>query len=72
MTIDEFMRDIAPKMWAGWVAMDRDKTWYWFLSKPSEDREIWGSMNNCYSRLCCFNISPVDDWKKSLRKIGVE
>lgn len=70
MTIDEFMRDIAPKMRSGWVAMDYDGAWYWFLSKPSEDMGIWGSKNNYYSRLCCYNIAPVDDWKKSLRKVG--
>lgn len=34
MTIDEFMRDIAPKMRPGYVAMDEDKAWCWFYDKP--------------------------------------
>lgn len=34
MTIEEFMRDIAPKMRPGWVAMDDDGQWYWYDKKP--------------------------------------
>lgn len=30
MTIDEFMRDIAPKMHPGWVAMSKQNLWWYF------------------------------------------
>ncbi len=35
MTIEEFMRDIAPKMRPGWVAMDGSGQWYFFKTEPS-------------------------------------
>lgn len=72
MTIDEFIRDIAPKMRPGWVAMDRDKTWYWFRNKPklNRDLEMWlASKRTGGVLLECFNIAPVDDWTQSLREI---
>lgn len=85
MTIDEFMRDIAPKMRPGWVAMHPDGNWCWFSKKPKayntsekekEDAEecgngwdIPGDLDN-YLYLACFDIYLVDDWTKSLRKVG--
>lgn len=70
MTIDEFMRDIAPKMRPGWVAMDEDENWCWFLSKPDLGETEWLSNDVVYLLLECFVIDPVDDWKKSKRKVG--
>lgn len=35
MTIEEFMRDIAPKMRPGWVAMDANGLWFWYSKNPT-------------------------------------
>ena len=61
MTIDEFMRDIAPKMRPGYVAMEDGGRWCWFSSKPTVVS---------FSHLRSFDIAPVDDWTQSLRKVG--
>uniref|UniRef100_A0AAU8B1L2 Uncharacterized protein n=2 Tax=Dulem virus 29 TaxID=3145747 RepID=A0AAU8B1L2_9CAUD len=47
MTIDEFMRDIAPKMRPGWVAMDFDGDWYWYLDKPTMEDDFYSAINFC-------------------------
>ena len=70
MTIDEFMRDIAPKMRPGWVAMDESESWFWYLDKPEIEDEGYYPINLCYSSLEMFDIAPVDDWTQSLRKVG--
>lgn len=71
MTIDEFMRDIAPKMKPGWVAMDKDRTWSYFPYEPRIiDVSWWG--NDYETSLSMFDIDPVDDWTKSLREVGCE
>lgn len=77
MTIDEFMKDIAPKMRPGWVAMDKNGDWHCFVRKPyiPASRKVprWlmrrSSPYNVKS-LSMFRISPVDDWTQSLRKVG--
>ena len=70
MTIDEFMKDIAPKMRPGWVAMDKDEDWFWYLDKPEIEDESYCPINLCYSSLEMFDIDPVDGWTQSLRKVG--
>lgn len=40
MTIDEFMRDIAPKMRPGWVAMDESENWFQYKKKMKKCCEI--------------------------------
>ena len=71
MTIDEFMRDIAPKMRPSWVAMDKNNKWFWYNTKPKIDKihKIWFGAD-FWGCLDCFDISPVDDWTQSLRKVG--
>ena len=70
MTIDEFMRDIAPKMRPGWVAMEDGGRWCWFASKPTMVGCIWMSLDLSFSHLSSFDIAPIDDWTQSLRKVG--
>ena len=69
MTIDEFMRDIAPKMRQGWVAMNKDGRWFYF---PYEPRIIgillWGKYNE--KSMSMYDITTVDNCKKSKRKVG--
>lgn len=70
MTIDEFMREIAPKMRSGWVAMDETDGWFWYIDKPEIHAGGYDPLNLCYSSLECFDIAPVDDWTQSLRRVG--
>lgn len=70
MTIDEFMRDIAPKMRPGWVAMDKDRTWSYFPYKPRIIDVSWWGNNHDDPLSNMFDIFPVDDWTQSLRKVG--
>lgn len=70
MTIEEFMRNIAPKMRPGWVAMDKDGKWYWYEKSPEEELSYFNARYGSFALLKMFNISPVDDWRKSLRKVG--
>lgn len=86
MTIDEFMRDVAPKMRPGWIAMQPDNNWCWFSEKPEpyicNNEKIMKVIINSgcgwdipdkldfFLYLECFDITPVDDWTKSLRKVG--
>lgn len=70
MTIEEFMRDIAPKMRPGWIAMDETDSWYWYMDKPEIDDCGFAPKNLCYTSLECFDIEPIADWQKSLRKVG--
>lgn len=70
MTIDEFMRDIAPKMRPGWVAMDFDGDWYWYGTKPEWDEgEFWGCPDLNYFSLGMFDIDPDPNPVGSLRRI---
>lgn len=71
MTIDEFMVDIAPKIRPGWVAMDKDGSWCWFCDKPILDKKhkIWRG-SQPWGWLSCYDISPVDDWTQSLRRVS--
>lgn len=41
MTIDEFVRDIAPKMRKGWVAMEENGIWNWFNNEPTAFKDEW-------------------------------
>lgn len=70
MTIEEFMRDIAPKMRPGWVAMDDDGRWYWYDKKPLELNWGFHIKGSIKIQIEFFNIEPVNDWQKSLRKVG--
>lgn len=70
MSIDEFMASVAPKMRPGWVAMDEDGKWYWYEKKPEEEPYYFNARYGSFAQLKIFNITPVDDWRKSLRKVG--
>ncbi len=74
MTIEEFMRDIAPKMRPGWIAMDESGRWYWYSGEPYLSNQMNKYIPKQFKDECCsllsFAISPVDDWRKSLRKVG--
>lgn len=73
MTIDEFIRDIAPKMRKGWVAMNKQNLWWYFPDEPYLNIAslCWNKTGVKFpSLLSGFDINPVDDWTQSLRKVG--
>ena len=70
MTIDEFLKDVAPKMCKGYIAMSPHGWWDWYSHKPhKEESEGWEIVKGMWAPLICFDIDPVDDWKESLREI---
>lgn len=72
MTIDDFMKEIAPRMQKGWIAMDKEEgRWYFFTQEPVAGNSFWSSaFGDAYYLNDMFDISPVEDWAKSLRKVG--
>lgn len=63
---------LLPLMKKGYVAMDKDKRWYWYEEKPTnyEDEDEWISVDGCFN-LFAFNIKPAKDWRKSLMECGL-
>lgn len=74
MTIDEFMRDIAPKMQAGYIFFDWIGGWQFCTERPEENyKDGWWMKQQDGADLLTlqmFDIDPVDDWTQSLRKVG--
>lgn len=67
------IKDIIPFMRNGWVAMDSDNKWFWYSNKPLNPKgviAIWhkngGDVGDLYAS---FDISPAEDWTKSLIKV---
>lgn len=63
-----------PPTWLkpGWLAMDKNRIWYWHASKPDRDCEFW--MNNegdmqLDPRALVFTPPPCTDWTQSLFEI---
>lgn len=65
------IQDIIPFMKDGWVAMDKNKCWYWHRRKPTKLNSPWNYWDSKGSdfELLMFKIAPADDWTKSLIKI---
>ena len=74
MTIDEFKEKVAPYMNKGFVAMDKDNTWWWYKNKPIRFRVYWRFKPETENKTCflakLFNIEPVEDWTQSLIEVG--
>lgn len=72
ITID----DLIPFLKKGWVAMDKDGTWWWTKYKP-QYRTTFGDWRSDYMKntfyhesLYPFDIEPHQgDWKDSLIKV---
>lgn len=67
------IQDIIPFMKDGWVAMDENGYYRYFLRKPfiDKERKVWRADISCDTcSLKCFDIAPADDWTKSLIKVG--
>ena len=65
------IQDIIPFMKKGWVAMDKNKKWWFFRVKPEATTNVWLSSDIVEEYLNdIFDIAPADDWTKSLIKVG--
>lgn len=59
MTIDDFMKEIAPGMQKGWIAMDRENgRWYFFTQEPVSSNEFWSSAFGAayYLMICSISV----------------
>ena len=74
MTIDEFKKNIAPYMRKGYVSMDKDETWWWYMNKPRNLKVCWDAETKTENDICflakLFKIEPVEGWTKSLIEVG--
>lgn len=70
MTLEEFKRDIAPKMKKGWLMMDADKKWCWCAEKPEINDLYWSKLEATFYGVYCFDIETDLDWKQSLMEVG--
>lgn len=65
--------DLLPLLKPGYVAMDKNGEWWWYITKPKEGEYMWINeyANTRSVKLSQgFNIAPFDgDWKDSLRRI---
>ena len=64
------IQDIIPFMKDGWVAMDKEKRWFWSFTMPEIriDGRSWCCCREVIN-LDCFTIAPADDWTKSLIQV---
>lgn len=63
--------DLLPLLKPGWVAMDENGDWFWHGQKPGLEYGEWHSWgDSCWYISGSFNITPAEDWKKSLIKCG--
>ena len=61
---------LLPLLKKGWVAMDKDMSWYWYKEKPQINLDLWKN-NSSYIFLSCFNIKPAENWEESLQECGL-
>lgn len=68
MTIE--IEQLIPILIHGYVAMDKNGSWVWFLVKPTIKGNMWFT-DNCDNFVVlsdCFKIKLINDWTKSLRR----
>lgn len=64
--------ELLPLLRQGFVAMDKDKIWWWYDEEPSQrTRAWWNNGYIFYDLSLMFNIAPFDgDWQYSLMECG--
>ena len=74
--------ELIPLIDFGYVTMNKDGRWMWWPTKPSLDKDGNWYIKNISNKNTdgkdryptglgiMFNIKPVDDYTKSLRKCG--
>jgi len=67
------INEITPFMKKGWVAMNKDGNWCYYVKKPEIFDIMWvrgyGDITPAKSLSDAFDIAPADDWTKSLMEI---
>ena len=64
--------DLLPLLKKGWVAMDKNNIWHWFILKPKTYPAFnkWMHKAQPSYDFYQFNIAPFDrNWKDSLIKV---
>ena len=61
---------LLPLLKKGWVAMDKDGTWYHYEEKPRIHKDLWINDSNC-KFLVGFNLKPAENWEESLQECGL-
>lgn len=69
MTKQIDVKGLIPFMKDGWVAMEEDERWFWYDEMPFIEDEMWVFEGSSCASLGAFNITPVEDWTKSLIRI---
>ena len=68
-------KDEAKKIFKrGYLAMDKNKRWAWYVVKPVKSVICWYANGDCIEDDICVylqNIDPVDDWEDSLTECGL-
>ncbi len=69
MTKQIKIEELIPKMKPGYVACNKDGTWWYHYSRPERSEFGWNNYDyqTCLSDI--INIAPAEDWTKSLIKI---
>lgn len=66
------IRALVPLLKKGWVAMDKDRRWHWYVEKPHIEKFYFcwntGSPAACIGG---FNIKPAENWETSLMECGL-
>lgn len=66
---------IQLKDWAGWIAQDRNGTWYQFQLEPSsydfgDDTAYWGRDDDDEGEIAIICLgTPNPSWKETLKEI---
>ena len=61
---------LLPLLKKGWVAMDKDGTWYHYEERPRIHQDSWINDSNC-KFLVGFNLKPAENWEESLQECGL-
>ena len=61
---------LLPLLKKGWVAMDKDRSWYWYKEKPQINLDLWKN-NSSYIFLSCFNIKHAENLEESIMECGL-
>ena len=73
MTKQIKIEELIPLMKKGWIACNKDGSWYWYSAKPKLEilYGFWDFyVGNLKNLSTIFNIAPAKDWKNSLIKVG--
>ena len=63
---------LLPLLKKGWVAMDKDGRWHWYMERPHIEKLYfcWNTGSPA-AYIGGFNLKPADDWENSLTDCGL-